>query len=59
MNIMVYGDVSYLHHHGHETASDWAAVVKLAKEDEQIKMAKYHIIVVRQYNGSLECYSVN
>ncbi len=44
-NIMVYGDVGYKHHHGHETASDWAAVVKLTKEGDALKMARYHIIV--------------
>ena len=43
---MVHGDVTYNHHHGHQTGSDWAAKVKLAKEGGEIKMAYYQIIVV-------------
>ena len=43
---MIHGDVAYKHHHGHETGTDWAAVVRLVKEGGEIKMARYHIIVV-------------
>jgi len=46
MHIMIHGVVSYKHHAGHETGADWAAVVALAKEGGEVKMAKYHIIVV-------------
>ena len=51
---MIHGDVSYKHHHGHETAADWAAVVKLANEDGHLKMAKYHIIVVSDLDESMD-----
>lgn len=45
MDLMILGEVSYKHHHGHETAADWAAKMKLQKENGEIKVAKYHIIV--------------
>ena len=44
---MIHGDVTYKHHHGHETGSDWAANVKLVKEGGELKMAVYQIIVVK------------
>jgi len=44
--MMVHDVVSYKHHAGHETGGDWAAVVALAKEGGEVKMARYHIIVV-------------
>jgi len=46
MYMMVHEVVSYKHHAGHETGGDWAAVVALAKEGGEVKMARYHIIVV-------------
>lgn len=46
MDLMVHGDVKYNHHHGHETGSDWAASVKLAKVGDEVKMRRYQIIVV-------------
>ncbi|KAG7005907.1 hypothetical protein G7Y79_00017g042890 [Physcia stellaris] len=44
-HLMVHGDVTYKHHHGHETAADWAALMVLAKDESGYKVAKYHIIV--------------
>ena len=46
MDLMVHGDVKYKHHHGHEAGSDWAAKVKVAKEDGKYKLSQYHILVV-------------
>ena len=43
---MVHGEVTYDHHHGHQTGSDWAAKVKLVKEGEELKVKLYQIIVV-------------
>ena len=45
-DLVVHGEVMYNHHHGHETGGDWAAVIKLVKEGEEIKMKNYHIITV-------------
>ena len=58
-DLMVYGDVEYKHHAGHQSGSDWAAKVKLAKEDGQIKMAYYQIIVVCDESCSDENVYVN
>ena len=52
MDLMVHGDVTYNHHHGHETGSDWAATVKLAKVGDEIKMKRYQIIVVSSSNAT-------
>lgn len=43
---MILGDVSYSHHAGHETGADWAAKMKLEKQEGEVKVAYYHIIVV-------------
>ena len=35
-----------MNHTGHETGSDWAAVVNLKKVEDEWKVQRYHIIVV-------------
>ena len=45
-DLMIHGVVKYNHHAGHETGSDWAANVKLAKEGGELKVALYEITVV-------------
>ncbi|CAF9939839.1 hypothetical protein IMSHALPRED_001650 [Imshaugia aleurites] len=45
-DLMILGDVSYSHHAGHETGADWAAKMKLEKQEGEVKVAYYHIIVV-------------
>ena len=46
MDLMIYGEVSYKHHHGHETGVDWAVKMRLVKEGGEVKVGVYHIIVV-------------
>ena len=43
---MVYGTVNYKHHDEHEKDTEWAARVRLAQEDGEIKIALYHIFLV-------------
>ncbi|MCJ1457738.1 hypothetical protein MMC28_008107 [Mycoblastus sanguinarius] len=45
MDLMIYGEVSYKHHHGHETGVDWAVKMRLVKEGGEVKVGVYHIIV--------------
>ena len=44
--LMVYGTVAYKHHDEHEKGTEWAARVKLAKEDGELKMSLCHIFLV-------------
>ena len=53
-DLLVHGDVKYKHHHGHETGSDWAAKIKLAKEGSDYKIALYQIIVVNMMRSSCQ-----
>lgn len=51
-DMMVFGEVSYDHHHpGHQTATEWAARFKLAKEGGEIKVRVCHVIVVCSFLG--------
>ena len=45
MDLMVHGDVSYGHHAGHQTSTEWAASMNLVKEGGKVKVSRYHIIV--------------
>ena len=44
-DLMVHGDVTYDHHYGHQTGSDWTAMYRLVKEGEELKMSFCQILV--------------
>ena len=44
---MVYGTVDYNHHDGAQKGTEWAARVKLAREENKLKMSLYHVFLVR------------
>ena len=43
---MVHGEVAYKHHAGHEAATEWAASMNPVEDEGQLKVSRYHIIVV-------------
>ena len=45
-DLLIHGDVTYEHHHGHQTGSDWAAKAKLVEDGGKLKVKLYQIIVV-------------
>ena len=45
--LMVYGTVDYNHHDGAQKGTEWAARIKLVKEEGKVKMALYHVFLVR------------
>lgn len=59
MQLMARGYVVHKHHYGHESGSDWAAYYELAKEDEQVKMKKCHIIFVGLSCNSAQDFVLN
>ena len=44
---MVYGTVDYNYHDGAQKGTEWAARVKLAREEKKLKMSLYHVFLVR------------
>jgi hypothetical protein len=44
--VMVEGKVYYEHHHGHQTATEWAARLKIKDENGEPKFELLQIIVV-------------
>ncbi|KAL6719988.1 hypothetical protein ACLMJK_001909 [Lecanora helva] len=51
-DLMAHGEVKYNHHHGHATETEWACSCNLVKEGEELKVAYYQIIVVRNNHNS-------
>ena len=52
-DLMVFGKAEYKHHHGHETASDWAGhYVLQTVGDGEVKFKLLQVILVSVYSSA-------